>query len=111
MHYHRVNESNLLTGRYPLPNLGGLSCCGINVCAGDQPTLNRGWASASWERRQELIADHTYFEMGAYYFLAHDVTGPNAAAVKHKFSSYGLCADEYQAFGHVPPQLYVLRPA
>ena len=84
-----------------------ISCCGINVCAGDQPNLNKGWASANWERRQEIIADHTYFEMGAYYYLAHDVTGPNAAAVKRKFSSYGLCADEYQAFQNIPPQLYV----
>ena len=84
-----------------------ISCCGINVCAGDQPHLNKGWANATWERRQEIIAAHTYFEMGAYYFLAHDVTGPRAAAVKKQFSSYGLCADEYEAFDHIPPQLYV----
>ena len=84
-----------------------ISCCGINVCAGDQPHLNKWWANATWERRQEIIAAHTYFEMGAYYFLAHDVTGPRAAAVKKQFSSYGLCADEYEAFDHIPPQLYV----
>ena len=84
-----------------------VSCCGIDVCAGDQPNLNRGWANASWDRRQEIIADHVYFEMGAYYFLAHNVTGPNSASVKHRFSSYGLCADEFQEFQNIPPQLYV----
>ena len=54
-----------------------------------------------------MIADHTYFEMGSYYYLANDVTGPNAAAVRKQFSSYGLCADEFQSFGNIPPQLYV----
>jgi hypothetical protein len=79
----------------------------MQVCAGDQPHLNKGWANATWEGRQAIIAAHTYFEMGAYYFLAHDVTGPRAAAVRRQFSAYGLCADEYQDFGHIPPQLYV----
>ena len=49
-----------------------ISCCGITVCAGDQPNINAGWAKADWERRQEIIADHTYFEMGAYFYLAND---------------------------------------
>lgn len=35
-------------------------CCGISVVASDQPTLNKGWANATWERKQEIIADHTY---------------------------------------------------
>ena len=28
-----------------------ISCCGIDVCAGDQPNLNKGWANATWEQR------------------------------------------------------------
>jgi hypothetical protein len=55
-----------------------VTCCGIDVCASDQPNLNKGWANASWERRQDIIAEHVYFEMGSYYFLANDVTGPHA---------------------------------
>ena len=35
-------------------------CCGITIGASDQPNLNKGWANASWERKQEIIADHTY---------------------------------------------------
>ena len=81
------------------------SCCGISVCASDQPTLNKGWANASWERKQEIIADHTYFEIGSYYYLAND---PQVhPEVRARFSSYGLCADEYEEYGHIPPQLYV----
>jgi hypothetical protein len=34
--------------------------------------------------------------MGSYYYLANDVIGPHAEEVKGQFSSYGLCADEYQ---------------
>ena len=81
------------------------TCCGISVDASDQPNLNRGWASASWERKQQLVADHTYFELGAYYFLAHDPRVP--AAVRAKYGRYGLCADEFEDNGHVPHQLYV----
>jgi hypothetical protein len=53
----------------PLPGLPSTinkrcSCCGVAIDASDQPNLNRGWASASWERRQQMIAEHTYFELG-----------------------------------------------
>ena len=80
-------------------------CCGISIGATDQPMLNRGWASASWERRQAIIADHTYFELGSFFYLANDPSVP--ASVRATFASYGLCADEFSAFGHVPPQLYI----
>ena len=80
-------------------------CCGISVYASDQPMLNRGWASASWERKQQIVAEHTYFELGSFYYLAND---PRVAAkVRAQFGAYGLCRDEFAAFGHVPPQLYV----
>ena len=69
-------------------------CCGISVVASDQPNLNKGWANASWERKQEIIADHTYFELGSLYYLANDPKVP--AAIREKFSKYGLCRDEFQ---------------
>lgn len=47
-------------------------CCGITIAASDQPNLNKGWANASWERKQQIIADHTYFELGTFYYLAND---------------------------------------
>lgn len=80
-------------------------CCGITVGASDQPGLNRGWASATWEQREAMTAAHTYFELGTFFFLANDPSVPQS--VRDKFSSYGLCADEFAAFGHLPPQLYV----
>ena len=80
-------------------------CCGISVGSTDQPLLNKGWASASWERKQEIIADHTYFELGTFYYLANDPRVP--ATTRATFNTYGLCADEFQKFDFIPPQLYV----
>jgi len=80
-------------------------CCGVSVASSDQPNLNKGWASASWERKQEIIADHTYFELGSFYYFANDPKVPRS--VRDTFNKYGLCRDEFEEFGHIPPQLYV----
>ena len=110
--YANANDSSFFTRLPPstLPGYPGSRkkyclCCGITVGASDQPMLNAGWASASWERRQEIIQDHTYFELGTFFFLANDPSVP--PAVRAAFSEYGLCADEFQAYGHMPPQLYI----
>ena len=75
------------------------------MAASDQPTLNKGWASASWERKQEIIADHVYYQRGSFYCLANDPSVPEA--VRAKFSAYGLCSDEFVDNNYIPPQLYV----
>ena len=80
-------------------------CCGISIGSTDQPNLNKGWASASHEERQRIIADHTYFELGTFFYLANDPKVP--VAVRKQYQAYGLCADEFAEYGHVPPQLYV----
>ena len=49
---------------YPGKKKKYCNCCGISVAASDQPTLNSGWANASWERKQEIVEDHKYFELG-----------------------------------------------
>jgi hypothetical protein len=67
--------------------------------------LNRGWATASWEQRQQMTADHTYFELGTFYFLANDPSVPEK--VRSTYNDYGLCADEFEQWGHMPPQLYI----
>lgn len=103
------NKADFSLGNHP-PGLPSsinkeCTCCGISVSSSDQPNLNKGWANASWERKQEIIADHTYFEMGSYYFLSHDPRVPQS--IRSKYIKYGLCADEFKEFGHIPPQLYV----
>jgi hypothetical protein len=80
-------------------------CCGVTIAASDQPNLNKGWATASWEQKQKIIADHTYFELGMFYFLSHDEKVPQI--VRNDFNKYGLCSDEFEEFDHIPPQLYI----
>jgi hypothetical protein len=102
-------------------NTGNNNCSGITIGASDQPMLNKGWASATWEQRQAMTAQvryrctlmtqmrgvqlrnvftvtlalqHTYFELGTFYFLANDPSVP--ADVRALYSSYGLCSDEFQ---------------
>lgn len=80
-------------------------CCGVSIAASDQPNLNKGWATASWEQKQQIIADHTYFELGMFYFLSHDEKVPQS--VRDDFNKYGLCSDEFEEFDHIPPQIYI----
>ena len=47
--------------------------------------------AASWERKQEITAAHTYFELGSFYYLANDPQVP--ANVRATYQKYGLCAD------------------
>ena len=90
---------------YPGPKKKYCLCCGITVGASDQPTLNKGWANATWDRKQQIIADHTYFELGSFYYLANDPRVP--AGVRATFSAYGLCRDEFVDNGYMPHQLYI----
>lgn len=110
--YANNNDSSFFTSMppsalpgYPGPRKKYCLCCGISVGASDQPNLNKGWASASWERKQQIITEHKYFELGTFFFLANDASVPEA--VRAKFSSYGLCADEFKDFGYIPPQIYI----
>eukprot|EP00927_Polykrikos_kofoidii_P075055 TRINITY_DN71118_c0_g1_i1.p1 TRINITY_DN71118_c0_g1~~TRINITY_DN71118_c0_g1_i1.p1 ORF type:complete len:564 (+),score=80.86 TRINITY_DN71118_c0_g1_i1:79-1770(+) len=96
---------NLHNFGYPGPKKKYTLCCGVSIAASDQPNLNRGWATASWERKREIISDHTYFERGMFYFLANDPKVPQS--VRDEFNRYGICADEFVEFDHIPPQLYI----
>ncbi len=90
---------------YPGPKKKYDLCCGITVVASDQPNLNRGWANASWEERNKIVEEHTYFEMGSFYYLANDPKVPES--IRSNYQKYGLCKDEFQEYGNIPPQLYV----
>ena len=37
-----------------------------------------------------------------FYFLSHDPELPQG--VRDEFNRYGICPDEFQQFGHIPPQ-------
>ena len=51
------------------------------------------------------MADHTYFEMGTFHYLANDPKVPQP--IRENYQKYGLCKDEFQEYGNIPPQLYI----
>jgi hypothetical protein len=95
----------LASSGYPGNKSKFCNCCGISIAASDQPTLNSGWANATWEQKQEIVEAHKYFELGTLYYFSHDVTGPHAEETKQRFNRYGLCADEFVDNGHMPYQV------
>ena len=42
----------------------------------------------AWERWQQIVADHTYFELGAFFYLANDPKVP--AATRARFNKFGV---------------------
>lgn len=84
-----------------------IMCCGAGAVMSDPPGLNRGWANASYEGRQAMIAAHTYYLQGMLYYLANDPAVPGGT--RADASSWGLCADEWPTASppNWPPQLYI----
>ena len=46
-----------------------LMCCGRAPVNMDQPDLNYGWATATYEQRQAMEAAHRYYLLGSLYFM------------------------------------------
>lgn len=80
-------------------------CCGTGPVDSDQPSLNAGWATANHTERMRIFDAHAYYTVGSLYYMAHDEAVPKAT--RDDASQYGWCADEFENFGHFPPQLYV----
>lgn len=73
--------------------------------ATDHIGANYGWPDGTYAQREAIFQDHVNYTAGLFYFLQNDPGVPEH--VRHEMSKWGLPADEFQATGGFPPQLYV----
>jgi hypothetical protein len=65
----------------------------------------REYLTAPWPRRQQIAQNIREYTLGLFKWLQTDPRVPSA--LKASVGSYGLCGDEFGAYGGFSPQLYI----
>ncbi|KAJ5086590.1 hypothetical protein NUU61_007897 [Penicillium alfredii] len=75
------------------------------VLATDLIGMNDDWPMANAYARQKILDETATFTKGLIWFLANDETVPSD--VRHEWSRFGYCLDEFRDNNHLPRQLYI----
>ncbi|MEA3461910.1 MAG: FAD-dependent oxidoreductase [Bacteroidota bacterium] len=71
----------------------------------DNIGMNYDYPEASYERRMEIIDEHTSYQKGLLWFLTSDPAVP--ADIQEQMNQWGYALDEFTDNGHWPHQIYV----
>ncbi len=71
----------------------------------DMIGMNYAWPEASYRDREKIFQAHMAYTKGLLYFLQTDPRVP--AEIRTFIQAWGYPKDEYEAFGHFTPILYV----
>jgi hypothetical protein len=105
-YFAQEKRPHILWDLYPLPGnkFDANNGIGKQFSMGLVGACN-GWSEADEAGRARIWEEHKQYTLELYHFLTTDPSVPGH--LRREMAELGLCRDEFAAYGHWSPQLYV----